>query len=217
MKIIDNKKDYYDFLVGINGLDSDTVFDRRGSIVLKALDWFNYDFPEIGTVVDPNGDFYINPRFPKKRENPRRHWSSGDIEIFGQEDDLCIVLGDKIYGILIDRYIEDGVIGGSNHIIRTYVRDDSEDNATGIIGNLSYDVDFHRIKTGYFRGKMISNNNIILKDTWLSKMFPAQKVWEDIYNFIRSKKDKKIIDGRTDNEKIRSAGFDVKTSFRNIK
>jgi hypothetical protein len=42
-------------------------------------------------------------------------------------------------------------------------------------------------------------------------------VWEDVYNYIRSKKEKIIIDNRTDKEKIISAGFDVKSSFRNIK
>lgn len=35
MKIIDNKKDYYDYLSGIYGIDEIVVFDRRGSQVLS--------------------------------------------------------------------------------------------------------------------------------------------------------------------------------------
>lgn len=32
MKIIDNKKDYYDYLMGVYGIDEKIVYDRRGSI-----------------------------------------------------------------------------------------------------------------------------------------------------------------------------------------
>ncbi|MBQ2175011.1 MAG: hypothetical protein II453_08095 [Alphaproteobacteria bacterium] len=36
MKIIDNKKDYYDYLSGIYGIDDLIVYDRRNSKILKA-------------------------------------------------------------------------------------------------------------------------------------------------------------------------------------
>jgi hypothetical protein len=36
MKIIDNKKDFYDYLVGEYGIDDLTVFDRREAVVLKT-------------------------------------------------------------------------------------------------------------------------------------------------------------------------------------
>ena len=32
MKIIDSKKDYYDYLSGIYGMDELAVYDRRGSM-----------------------------------------------------------------------------------------------------------------------------------------------------------------------------------------
>ena len=35
MKIIDNKKDYYDYLAGIFGVDDLVVYDRRGSVTQK--------------------------------------------------------------------------------------------------------------------------------------------------------------------------------------
>ena len=34
MKIIDNKKDYYDYISGIYGIDDLAVYDRRSSVVL---------------------------------------------------------------------------------------------------------------------------------------------------------------------------------------
>ena len=35
MKIIDNKKDYYDYLASIYGIDDLVVYDRRGSVTLN--------------------------------------------------------------------------------------------------------------------------------------------------------------------------------------
>ena len=35
MKIIDNKKDYYDYLSGIYGIDNLIVYDRRGSVPIS--------------------------------------------------------------------------------------------------------------------------------------------------------------------------------------
>lgn len=36
MKIIDKKKDYYDFLAGVYGMDEMVVYDRRGSVVVNS-------------------------------------------------------------------------------------------------------------------------------------------------------------------------------------
>ena len=36
MKIIDKKKDYYDYLSGIYGIDDKVVYDRRGAVVLNS-------------------------------------------------------------------------------------------------------------------------------------------------------------------------------------
>ena len=35
MKIIDNKKDYYDYLASIYGIDELVVYDRRGSVTFS--------------------------------------------------------------------------------------------------------------------------------------------------------------------------------------
>lgn len=75
MKIIDNKKDYYDYLAGIYGIDTHVVYDRRGSESFKGTNaqytyndlfkgrinqWFIY----IGTQFyhikrDDNGEYHI--------------------------------------------------------------------------------------------------------------------------------------------------------------
>ena len=43
MKIIDNKKDYYDYLAGILGVDDLVVYDRRGSVALGSESNIPYD------------------------------------------------------------------------------------------------------------------------------------------------------------------------------
>ncbi len=45
----------------------------------------------------------------------------------------------------------------------------------------------------------------------------AQDIYQELNRYISSLNDIEIVDSRTDVEKAESAGFDRKTSFRNIK
>lgn len=217
MKIIDKRKDYYDYLVGTYGLDPDIVFDRRGSITLNSEFWFNDRYPNIGAKL-PSTD-----SLPQKRKEPIL-CVDNKIPVFGLNITSTLSIGKFTYDVLLDRYVEeDGeTIGGSNHIIRIYSRDDKEKYPISFVlgscsvygGNLAGH--YHKIEHGLLRG-YYAIDNVILDGTWITKLFPATKVWEDVYDFLCSQKDIKIIDTRTDKEKIVSAGFDTKTSFRNIK
>ena len=59
--------------------------------------------------------------------------------------------------------------------------------------------------------------NPILKETWLTKVLSPESVWTNVYNYLVATKDEPVQDSRTNTEKILSAGFDTKTSFRNVK
>lgn len=63
MKIIDKKKDYYDFLAGVYGMDEMVVYDRRGSVVVNSekvlLDGMDYYF-------SPKILFFDKPLVEKK-------------------------------------------------------------------------------------------------------------------------------------------------------
>ena len=48
MKNIDNKKDYYDYLASIYGIDNLVVYDRRGSVSLNSD-----KIPHSGTNLSP--------------------------------------------------------------------------------------------------------------------------------------------------------------------
>jgi len=56
----------------------------------------------------------------------------------------------------------------------------------------------------------------ILKNFELSKVFPPEKIWIMLSEWLSKRKDPIIIDKRTDKEKILSNGFDLKTSFRKM-
>lgn len=59
--------------------------------------------------------------------------------------------------------------------------------------------------------------NPILANTFIPKLIPPTEIWQTIYDYLSSIKDKPISDLRTDEQKLESAGFDKKTSFRNVK
>ncbi|MCR4681120.1 MAG: hypothetical protein K5636_05875 [Bacteroidales bacterium] len=52
---------------------------------------------------------------------------------------------------------------------------------------------------------------------WLTKVLSSESVWTNVYNYLVATKDEPVQDRRTNTEKILSAGFDTKTSFRNVK
>ena len=43
MKIIDNRKDYYDYLMGINGIDTKVIYDRRRKADSKTLNKYDME------------------------------------------------------------------------------------------------------------------------------------------------------------------------------
>lgn len=57
-------------------------------------------------------------------------------------------------------------------------------------------------------------DNPILADSWIPKVIPPNDVWNNLYEYISSLRDKEIIDTRTNDMHIESNGFDKKDSFR---
>lgn len=56
--------------------------------------------------------------------------------------------------------------------------------------------------------------NPILSGTYITKLIPPEEIWKAIYELLSSQKEKPIIDTRSDIQKLESAGFDKKISFR---
>ena len=59
--------------------------------------------------------------------------------------------------------------------------------------------------------------NPILIGTPIVSLIPPQDIYNELSTYISSLNETEIVDTRTDVQKAESAGFDRKTSFRNIK
>lgn len=53
-----------------------------------------------------------------------------------------------------------------------------------------------------------------LREFKIASVYPADEIYQDIYNWILKSKENNIKDNRTNVEKLQSAGFDKRTSFR---
>ena len=59
--------------------------------------------------------------------------------------------------------------------------------------------------------------NPILFATYIPKCIEAKDIWNNLYEYISSLRDKEFVDSRTNDEHIESNGFDKKISFRHRK
>jgi hypothetical protein len=57
----------------------------------------------------------------------------------------------------------------------------------------------------------------ILKNTYIPKFIDAKEMWNNLYEYISSLRDKEFEDTRTNDQHIESHGFDKKISFRHRK
>ena len=65
--------------------------------------------------------------------------------------------------------------------------------------------------------KEIRIDNPILYSTYIPKFIDANDVWNQLYEYISSLRDKEFEDSRTNDQHIESHGFDKKISFRHRK
>lgn len=208
MKIIDNKKDYYDYLQGIYGQDPKAIYDRRNSFAF---------------VKEYLPDIFRNNQLVS-REN---------FGILGYIGYIYIIAGRKVFIISYYNNLKQKLIKliGSRDIIReteiplilnfhnvlpvrlnSPIKEPKDLYTPYFLSNVNY-LNEHNI-IGYSKERAI--NNPILQSVGLT-CIPADEIFLNIQDFLLSLNEKEIIDNRTDVQKIESAGFDKKTSFRNCK
>ena len=218
MKIIDNKKDFYDYLVGEYGIDDLTVFDRRNSIVIKT------DIkPEKGndylfSTIKGDNDIYQKEEISyssgiRKKEKKGTFWR------------FVLKTGKHFYHFEVERFL----IDDANVSVKTkFVSEEDNDILypdllLAIIPyKKSYSYFYDTSDTNYrLKQRDVYEDQIInlpiIKNTAITGFVSAKDVFFNIYSYLSSKKDKKIEDNRSDILKLESAGFDKTTSFRNIK
>ena len=208
MKIIDNKKDFYDYLSGVNGIDEYVVYDRRGSVSAKK---------EL--------DGYLRP-LNSLRNDGENEWY------------LRVIAGDKAWPFLLSRKPDGTVEAELwNQIVQAKGRRGGGWIYNPWEGDTSYH-DLFNYKTREIEvikptpespvvieykstswsdsGWQYIKNPILVGLPVVSKI-PAQDIWQAIYDYLLKMKEPEIVDTRTDEEKAESHGFDRKTSFRKDK
>lgn len=215
MKILTprNNKDYYDYLTGLYGEDEKVVFDRRTFTVLSNLDspYFSY----IPTLTDS----------PKKEIRKRQFMGSRLkwVTEYQATELYCILeVGLKQYSFQVERYLnEDSKVCIDWKLLD--IKSISKKDKAG-----STPMSFFKATSRYsffwrddtpelIIEKEGSIPNPILAGTPITSLIPSHNIYQELTSYISSLNDKEVIDNRTDIEKAESAGFDRKTSFRNIK
>lgn len=208
MKIIDNKKDYYDYLQGIYGQDPKAIYDRRSSFAFVK----GY-LPDIFR----NDQLFLKENFG----------------ILGYIGYIYIIAGRKVFVISYYNNLKQKLIKlvGNRDITReteiplmlnfhnvlpirlnSPIKEPKDLYTPYFLSDINYLYEHDII--GYSRECAI--NNPILQSVGLT-CIPADEIFLNIQDFLLSLNEKEIIDNRTDIQKVESAGFDKKTSFRNCK
>ena len=231
MKIIDNKKDYYDYLSGVYGIDNLIIYDRRGSLTISSekahIMGMDYYFDQRVLPLDKcisnkqlwNLKSIVRYREAEAQKQPWNYlWEEGDIYHF------ILEVGNRHYRFEVERWVDDkkqDLIHVEYTLLDT-IEDVKKRYSEAPMCIIPCHVKFWRWKHEE-QWKEASNtitrrvDNPILAGTFIPKMIPATDIWQTLYDYLSSLKDKPITDTRTDIQKLESAGFDKKTSFRKVK
>lgn len=210
MRILDGgKKDYYDYLTGIYGFDEAILYDRRNSHVFRPMD--------IGAEYFYRNNWQIDRC---KKEKIGMHHVDGKY-VYGKFYEgiklhFVIEIGFVHYLFAVERYVDDNQeVHLEPHLLdKIRINNKQSDAPVSLIP-----IDYHILFGGkpairkYYIDREIQNP--IFNGTWLPSLIPAEEVYNEIYNYLISIKEPKIIDNRNDVQKLESKGFDKKTSFRN--
>lgn len=227
MKIIDNKKDYYDHLAGILGVDNLVVYDRRGSVVLGAEnnipnDVQYYVSQKILTFDKPLEDkrYWHLKSIIKQRELETSKHSYSKTWKEGESYHFVLEVGYIHYRFEVERWLEENNRESAHveyRLIDTIkdVRKRYSDVPICIVPcDAQYSRWSHEERWKEMKGRV---DNPILAGTFIPGMIPPTDIWNALYEYLSSLRDKPFTDTRSDIQKLESAGFDKKTSFRNIK
>jgi hypothetical protein len=195
MKIISNFKDYYDFQVGLFGLDESIVYDRNTAFFDKKT-WIKRR--------------YIEPQFR-------------DFEM------RAFAIAGKIYAVCFNK----GVFVPMEEV-RDIIEQKSKAERWFNQYTYKYLIHYHLSETNlnekfdcpvieldYQRNSFPLHNTLTFSAAVLNpclsffhlfKVLPPEEIWVSIVNFLT--RDKPFIDTRSNNEKVISNGFNLKTSFR---
>lgn len=213
MKIITPRgnKDYYDYLVGIYGEDERVVYDRRQYNVLSGSNSMAFNTNKL-------------PQDRKKQKMMVYEWQSRHCrrveKYVGQRFHCLLEVGTVHYYLLFERYLSDEDVVKIDWTLLEKREKQNHYGAAPMSFLLGEEVGYyhrHSPRDRFDFKSATAVSNPILKGTSMASMIPAEEIFKAIYAYLSSLSDKEIVDTRTDVQKAESAGFDRKTSFRNVK
>lgn len=232
MKILDNKKDYYDYLSGVYGIDELIVFDRRDSFLLKPDSMYQKGLEYCFGMIKLPDDKPLKAKhkwdlesIPKRKEAYKdKILSFTRTHLEGDVYHYILEVGWNQYFFEIERWtepkkqdelhVEYRLIESKHYLKHRY----SESPICIIPCQLQYTWRNEDVIWKEKSGNGIERiDNPNLSQTYIPKLLPPTDVWNAVYDYLSSLKDKTNEDNRNDIQKLESAGFDKHSSFRNIK
>ena len=224
MIIIDNKKDYYDYISGIYGIDDLIVYDRRGSIALNSesvlLHGMDYYFSSKTLAEDKpltEKRYWELNSIVRHREAKatkyryKKTWKEGEVYHF------ILEVGYTHYRFEVERWIIDSKHENTHveyRLIDT-IKDVQKRYSNVPMCIILCQTQYWQVPNEGRWKETHRIENPILTGTFITKIVPPSNIWQALYEYLSSLKDKPFTDTRTDVQKLESAGFDKKTSFRN--
>ena len=211
MKIIDNKKDYYDYLASIYGIDDLVVYDRRGSVSLNSEKYllhgmeyyFSYNLLPLDKPLSEKKYWSMKSIFIQREAKAVKHkfnktFKEGDVYHF------ILEVGYTHYRFEVERW-KDEKIPNFAHV-ETALLDTIKDVHQRY---LEVPICIIPCQAQYFRWsheerwEEIKNSlthrveKPILADTIITKMIPPTDIWQALYEYLPSLKDKPFTDTRS--------------------
>ena len=216
MKIIDKNKDYYDYLQGVWGQDPMAVYVRTGSFLFTGE-----QRPPFFATPPPEGIHAFQGEVIVTAGETEHHvyFVNGKEGIHTERFLTRRVTREKGEAPLVLEYFVDAweigdPKGNWRHFRHMPSKEKFIERAKALTnypprkGHRRFDLRLERLK-GRVENPILSSFPLTL--------IPAEEIFGPVQDYLLSQAEPVIVDRRTDTEKLEAAGFDRKTSFRNIK
>ena len=240
MKIITRGKikDFYDYLMGVLGQDELVVYDRRECFPIDPTKkWDNcYDskhcYPcSCSDYQNSNIEkwFSKNRVYGDKKRETIHRWSTKKVLEYKEQKEATEGLSwrkkDSVrnsWQDIIDDEDENRIHLNYGLIEKKDISKDEKISYAPIcLCPISHHKYWYAGSNDRFevseRDREQAIHNPILYSTYIPKFIDAYEMWNNLYEYISSLRDKEFTDTRTNDQHIESHGFDKKISFRHRK
>lgn len=208
MRIVSKYKDYYDWAASGVMYDETVVFDRRNAADIRSGDLIG--------IMDKIRDYHAS-HFTTFGSLNKKRWTVVEI---GKVRYLFCIRYKQIPGYIVTDCVD--LVSTARTERKTGSAINIYENITGLYFDFQYGTGLeqdliHSLGVRTFKNPTNKDWLPIFEGTFIPRFISAEEVATNIYEFLCSQKDIDIPNTQCDKDKAVSHGFDVKTSFRNMK